>query len=376
VQQIDWNRLYDDGFGDYLEQCRAQWVSDYDFVLLDSRTGASDIAGICTAHLPDRLVTLFTANHQSVRGAVDIARRANIARDKLPFDRPQLTVLPVLSRFDTREEYDRSEEWRQVCVTETKDLFANWLNSTVDVKVMSRHLTLPYVSYWSFGEQLAVEAESSPGPDQISYALETVAAVIAHHFDRTDVLAENRDAYVAEVRDRREEFQYDLRISTRRTRSDFAHRLVDRLAGLGIRAKPSFSGERSLLAQSDDDARHLCVVVDGEVSRWQSAEIEQFLRRSLGQDRRVIPVLTHNTRTSALSGYLRNLRYLRLGLSTDVADIARNLAGQLDDGADLDVPADGWPVVEEVLRDALLADAPAPQAVLDMINELKQRSGR
>ena len=418
VQDIDWEQLYLDGFGDYLEECRAQWTNDYDYVLLDSRTGGSDIGSICTAHLPDRLVVLFTANRQSVRGAVDIAHRANVARNKLPFDRPQLTVLPVLSRFDTRDEYALSENWRRVCVDESKDLYANWLDYTVPVELMSRHLTIPYVSYWSFGEQLSVRVEPSPGADQISYALETVAAVIAHDFDRTDLLAENRDAYVAEVRSRSREFRYDLRVSTPRSRLGFANQLVEELGPLGIRAKRSLSGDRSLLSASDDDARHLCLVVDEEVSRWQSAEIEQFLRRSLGQDRRVIPVLTESTRANALSGYVRNLRYLRLGASTGADEIARGLANQLDrhtdpDEADLRQLFSGlaeaqltqlvWQLVDEILGDVRLAveaanhqrlreladdlsvvlrrsnsyqdgQKPAPPGVLKSINQMMQRS--
>src|SRR5690349_3779713 len=77
VQTIDWAELYERGFAECLERCRAEWTANYDFVLIDSRTGISDIAGICTAQLPDRLVVVFTANDQSVGGAVDIAGRAN-----------------------------------------------------------------------------------------------------------------------------------------------------------------------------------------------------------------------------------------------------------------------------------------------------------
>ena len=62
VQGIDWEGLYDDDFGEYLERCRESWTENYDYVLLDSRTGISDIGGICTAHLPDLLVVLYTAN--------------------------------------------------------------------------------------------------------------------------------------------------------------------------------------------------------------------------------------------------------------------------------------------------------------------------
>jgi cellulose biosynthesis protein BcsQ len=236
VQEINWARLYEDGFGDYLERCRERWTAEYDFVLLDSRTGVSDIGGICTAHLPDRLVVLFTANVQSMRGAVDIAERANVARDRLPYDRPQLTVLPLLSRFDAREEYDRAEEWRRICLAETKGLFHNWLDRSVPADLMSRHLTLPYISYWSFGEQLPVRTETTPAAGQISFALETVAAVVAQHFDRTDLLAENRDAYVAAARTENRRFTHHLRVSTPRSALGVANRLIKELEQLDVRS--------------------------------------------------------------------------------------------------------------------------------------------
>lgn len=329
VQEIDWDRLYEDGFGEYLEKCREQWIARYDFVLVDSRTGISDIGGICTAHLPDHLVLLFTANRQSILGAVDAARRADAARNLLPFDRSRLTVLPVLSRFDNREEYDRSETWRGIVVEETAELYRTWLDQTVEPATMARHLTLPYVSYWSFGEQLPVLSEQTPSADQIGFALETVAAVIACRLDRTDLLAENRDAYVAAVRTSRREFKHELRVSIPRSLVGTANELVAALKKEGIRVVRSLSGDRSLLARAEDDARHLCLLVDGKVSRWQSAEVELFLHRTLGQDRRVIPVLTTGTDAAALPGYVGNLRYLRLGGSRGVDGIARELAGQL-----------------------------------------------
>ncbi|MEU4251408.1 CATRA system-associated protein [Amycolatopsis sp. NPDC026612] len=328
VQEIDWEGLYDLGFGEYLDRCREHWAANYDFVLIDSRTGISDIGGICTAHLPDHLVVLFTANRQSIRGAMELARRADAARNLLPFDRARLTVLPVLSRFDNREEYDRSETWRRIVVDETAELYRTWLDHSVEPETMSRHLTLPYVSYWSFGEQLPVLSEKAPSVDQIGFALETVAAVIACRLDRTDLLAENRDAYVAAVRASRREFTHELRVSIPRAAVGVGGELVAELEKLDVRVVKSLSGDRSLLARPDEDARHLCLVVDGKVSRWQSAEVELFLHRTLGQDRRVIPVLTPGTEAAGLPGYVGNLRYLRLG-ARGAAGVARDLVGQL-----------------------------------------------
>jgi len=191
---------------------------------------------------------------------------------------------------------------------------------------MSRHLTLPYVSYWSFGEQLPVLLEKTPSADQIGFALETVAAVIACRLDRTDLLAENRDAYVAAVRTSRQEFRHELRVSIPRAAVGPAGELVAELKKLNVGVVKSLSGDRSLLARAEDDARHLCLVVDGKVSRWQAAEVELFLHRTLGQDRRVIPILTPGTEAAGLPGYVGNLRYLRLGRP---AGVARDLVAQL-----------------------------------------------
>ena len=356
VQGIDWAELYRRGFADFLERCRAAWTESYDFVLVDSRTGISDIGGICTAHLPDRLVAVFTANAQSVEGAVDITRRADRARDRLPYDRQRHLVLPILARLDNRVEYERAELWRRRCVEVTAPLFENWLAKTVPEDLMLRHLTLPYVSYWSFGEQLPVLEERTPAADQISFALETVAAVIAQDFDRTDLLADNRDAYVAAARTHRQAYDLDLLVSSPRSVLDTAAELIDELRVLGVRAAQSVSGDLEILDQADEPARHLCLVVDGTVSRWQVTEAERFLRHTLEADgdRQLFCVLTRDTDPELLPAFLRNLRHL------DADARPRRVARQLRDLME-NTPASRAEFDRNVLRDAASALRAVPR---------------
>jgi cellulose biosynthesis protein BcsQ len=330
VQGIEWANLYQHGFADLLERLRKDWITDYDFVLIDSRTGWADIASICTAHLPDRLVLVFTANEQSIGGAVDVARRANEVRDRMPYDRPKLAVLPVLSRFDSRVEYKRAETWYQTCTLSTAPLFSNWLVKHVSPALMLRHLTLPYVSYWSFGEQLPVLEETSPSTDQIAYALETIAAIVAHRFDRSDLLADNRDAYVASAQGQTRSFELDIMVSSPRSAERVATDLVAELGNLGIRAKRSLSGDIDFLGWTRDTARHLCLVIDEKVSRWQTAEAEWFLRRTLvAEDRRLLPVLTRLTNATSLPGFLRNIRRLELSDNLTPPEAAQQLRSEL-----------------------------------------------
>ncbi len=71
LQSIDWDALYAEHNG-YLmfEDLKEQWQQafDPDYVLLDSRTGHTDVGGICTRQLPDAVVLLFFPNDQNLRG--------------------------------------------------------------------------------------------------------------------------------------------------------------------------------------------------------------------------------------------------------------------------------------------------------------------
>ncbi len=359
VQGINWAKLYEDGFAGVLEQLRYDWIRNYDFILIDSRTGWADVASICTAHLPDRLVLLFTANEQSIGGAVEAVGKANQARDALPYDRPKLTVLPLLSRFDSRVEYQRAESWYETVTTMTTPLFSNWLVRHVAPALMLRHLTLPYVSYWSFGEQLPVLTETVPATDQISYGLETIAAIVAHRFDRTDLLADNRDAYVTSAQGQARTFDLDMLVSSPRSAEHLAGDLVAELERLGIRAKRSLSGDIDFLGNTKDTARHLCLVIDEKVSRWQTTEAEWFLRRTLvAEDRRLFPVLTPASSASALPGFLRNIRRLEMTTPLTPADVASRLRAEIADGALSEVEDDATllkraRVLVETIRDNL-----------------------
>ncbi|MFD4673701.1 KGGVGR-motif variant AAA ATPase [Lentzea sp. NPDC058450] len=328
MQALDWEELYRRGFAAHLEEYREEWTAKYDFVLIDSRTGVSDIASICTAQLPDRLVVVFTANDQNLNDVVGIARLADKARDRLPYDRPRHQVMPVLSRLDNRMEYERAETWQKKCAEVVTPLFRNWLVKSVTPEQMLRHVTVPYISYWSFGELLPVLEELQPSSDQISYALETVAAVIAQEFDRTDLLTDNRDAYVTAARFQRRKFDLDLLVSSPRTLWPTSTALITELRLLGITVDRSVSGDPEILDQAEDVAEHLCLVVADELSRWQLTEAERFVRRTLGPDgaqRQMFCLLTRGTDRDRLPGFLRSLQHLEFDPAIRPVRVARAL---------------------------------------------------
>ncbi len=74
---IDWQDFYDNEGGFlFFEDVRIQWseLLKVDYVLIDSRTGHTDIGGICTRQLPDAVVAMFFPNEQNLRGLKPIVK--------------------------------------------------------------------------------------------------------------------------------------------------------------------------------------------------------------------------------------------------------------------------------------------------------------
>ncbi|MGE0820554.1 MAG: TIR domain-containing protein [Candidatus Binatia bacterium] len=201
MQALDWKRLYEEyDLGNFLENLRNQWKETFDFILIDSRTGITDAGGICTVQLPDLLVLLFTANDQSLYGALDVVNRAKHTRNVLPFDRTKLLVLPVAMRFEGRIEYELAQQWLGRFAEALAPLYAEWAHKDVSAQELLNHTRVPYIPYWSFGEKLPVIEKGTDDPEDIGFALETLAALVAQRFAYSDVLVRNRDAFVATVK--------------------------------------------------------------------------------------------------------------------------------------------------------------------------------
>jgi MinD-like ATPase involved in chromosome partitioning or flagellar assembly len=179
VQGLKLDALFDkSGLGEYIERLRTEWITSFDFVLIDSRTGVTDNGGICTIHLPDVLVLFFTANHSSVEGAFDIATRARKAQSNLPLDRGLLITVPVPSRDETRTEYRKAVQWKQRFARRFHDFYGDWLPKEVKPEQAIEFLRIPYVPYWSFGEGLPAVEEGTSDPGSLGYAYEILARLL------------------------------------------------------------------------------------------------------------------------------------------------------------------------------------------------------
>jgi cellulose biosynthesis protein BcsQ len=316
LQALAFRQLYEEGLGEGLEQLRAEWTDTYDFVLLDSRTGITDIGGICTAQLPDILVLMATANDQSLDGIVDVAERARAARRKLPLDKPVLQCLPVPSRFDQHMESAISQKWLQKFATRLEPFYRPWLHASITPQEILAHVKIPYVPVWSFGERLPVLEEGTADPETIGFALETLAALIAHRLAHTDVLVRNRDSFLAAARGARAreeaargQYGVDAFLSYAGADAELAARLSRALKKRGLVAGPR-GRERAGAAPPERErvlrgAKHLVALVGPEFGGWQLEETMSFLKMANMPSQRVVVLLTRDAREEDVPPLLR-----------------------------------------------------------------------
>ena len=97
LESIDWKHLYEDAFGyELIERLKSNISAitpEYDYVLIDSLTGFSDVGGICVSQLPDSLILLFRLNQQNLDGIKRVYRKATAHRP----DVVSKSVIPVVT---------------------------------------------------------------------------------------------------------------------------------------------------------------------------------------------------------------------------------------------------------------------------------------
>jgi MinD-like ATPase involved in chromosome partitioning or flagellar assembly len=99
VGALDWDNFYNRLYGgQFFDALRALMKRNYDYVLIDSRTGLSDVADICTVHLPDVVVDCFTLATQGIDGAAMIAKSIQEHTER------DIVILPVPMRIDHAHE--------------------------------------------------------------------------------------------------------------------------------------------------------------------------------------------------------------------------------------------------------------------------------
>jgi tetratricopeptide (TPR) repeat protein len=96
--RLNWRDFYSTNNGyEFVEEVKSQLCQHaptYDYILIDSRTGYSDVSGICTLQLPDVVVLVFRLNDQNLEGVKKVNA---IIQDHLPKSKNRIDIVPVIS---------------------------------------------------------------------------------------------------------------------------------------------------------------------------------------------------------------------------------------------------------------------------------------
>jgi tetratricopeptide (TPR) repeat protein len=176
---FSWGRFFGERQGGaWIEALRGQWAQTYDFVLLDSRTGLTDSGGVCTVQMPDILVLVFTSNDQSLEDGLRMVGAVQMSRKGFAYDRPPVTVVPLLSRWDGDDEVDLGDRWMGRIDDVLKPITAAWLPEEFTPRAFVEKVRVPHVARFSFGEPLPVLTHSLTDTNLPGLAYETLARLL------------------------------------------------------------------------------------------------------------------------------------------------------------------------------------------------------
>ena len=146
VLSFDWGDFYENWQGEsYLEWFRQECIEKAEVVLIDSRTGITEIGGICTYHLADVVILLCAANDQNINGTLRMVRN---------FSNPDLTELRRGRKLATLIIPARIEKFSQVdALNRFRRKFAQEFIEYIPL--YNEELEIPYVPIYAFEEIIA-----------------------------------------------------------------------------------------------------------------------------------------------------------------------------------------------------------------------------
>ncbi|MEU8529259.1 MULTISPECIES: FxSxx-COOH system tetratricopeptide repeat protein [Streptomyces] len=171
VGKMDWDDFYERfKGGQFFDAMRADMRRHYDFTLIDSRTGLSDIADICTVQMPQVLVVCFTLSDQSIEGASSVARDI----EERYGDR-NIRILPVPMRIDDGEK-EKADAGRALA----RKSFAGLPNG-MSVDQLSQYwgtVEVPYRPFYAYEEILATFGDAPNVSSSLLTACERLTSVL------------------------------------------------------------------------------------------------------------------------------------------------------------------------------------------------------
>jgi hypothetical protein len=176
VQSFDWQDFYANWDGErFFDWFREAAESFADVVLIDSRTGITEVGGICTHQLADVVLMFVGSNQQNLDGTVKMATSLS-KKDLIEHGRKgrKLLILPIPSRIEMYE-------------AKLLDEFANSFKKTLisfappNIEFednLFTDLRIPYFPYYAYQEKVAVREKDKDSAAILSKAFDKLLHII------------------------------------------------------------------------------------------------------------------------------------------------------------------------------------------------------
>ena len=337
VRTFDWQDFYDNWEGQtFFEWLRGRLAQSqpsrpaYDVVLVDSRTGVTEMGGVCTYLLADAIVMLCAANHQNVEGTREVVRdfRSSEVSDLRKGRALDLVVVPARIEQQDQILLDKFFKRFDDCFLKAEPPAFN------EAGLSFRDLTLPYQPEFAFEEIVVSDPERREERRRIGGAFEHLADALTLLARPGEALAARRDEALAAIKtflsgepataeaarttvetrfDPTLRFAgYDVFLSAGEADQDVAQALAKALSeeGFAVFVDPAALTPGNEVAEATalalHHSRHLLICAGkGGVSIWQKREIE--LARGSNQPIRILPVLLPGAEQDIFSLSLRGM---------------------------------------------------------------------
>jgi CobQ/CobB/MinD/ParA nucleotide binding domain/CHAT domain len=177
VQSFDWQDFYANWEGErFFDWFREAAESFADVVLIDSRTGITEVGGICTHQLADVVLMFVGANQQNLDGTLKMATSLS-KKDLIENGRKgrKLSLLPIPSRIDSFEAESLDEFARSF-----KSTLGQFSPEELNLKDnLFTELKIPYLPYYAYQERVAVRETDRDSATDLVKAFERITSLIA-----------------------------------------------------------------------------------------------------------------------------------------------------------------------------------------------------
>ncbi|WP_239393455.1 TIR domain-containing protein [Frankia sp. CiP3] len=175
LASLEWGTFYNNGGLSFLRKMISELRHEFDYILIDSRTGYSGTAEACLSdfpHFPDAVVFCFALNNQSIDGTYLRAEQLRAARQ-------DIAILPVPTRVDASNNA-RVNDARSYYHTKFADIVRNSkLVPACETERYLENVEIRYAPSLAFNENLPQLPIASAGTAEPVQSVTTVCARIA-----------------------------------------------------------------------------------------------------------------------------------------------------------------------------------------------------